>query len=268
MLKITLGLYAKSVPRSVQPVTPWENIWSATMHRTQHPTIKCSINNLYWFRDIWGARLFDQGQDDCGLWRVWFQVHRMQLQLSEWQKHEKPHRIPPCVFLWCPVQLVSESLSHQGSLKKAHQSGAQIYRIKHFLKGMSSTFQAPVTMRRGRLCLKKSCNWTRLHLAARIVRTNQTEGPMLQGMWKDTTLAISVLHVCTVVKHLLPIMPLALMFQESTEIQNKHLCDFTSLFWWLPFRKRRVPKSPGACEFQDRDSGPKRVQMHWLWACL
>ena len=75
-----------------------------------------------------------------------------------------------------------------------------------------------------------SCNWTRLHLAARIVRTNQTEGPMLQGMWKDTTLAISVLHVCTVVKHLLPIMPLALMFQESTEIQNKHLCDFISLF--------------------------------------
>ena len=102
--------------------------------------LKCSINNLNWFRDIWGARLFDQGQDDCGLWRVWFQVHRMQLQLSEWQKHAKPHRIPPCIFLRCPVQLVSESLSHQGSLKKAHQSGAQIYRIKHFLKGMSSIF--------------------------------------------------------------------------------------------------------------------------------
>ena len=96
--------------------------------------LKCSINNLNWFRDIWGARLFDQGQDDCGLWRVWFQVHRMQLQLSEWQKHAKPHRIPPCIFLRCPVQLVSESLSHQGSLKKAHQSSSQIYRIKHFLK--------------------------------------------------------------------------------------------------------------------------------------
>ena len=68
-----------------------------------------------------------------------------------------------------------------------------------------------------------SCNWTRLHLAALIVLTNQTEGPMLQGMWKDTTLAISVLHVCTVVEHLLPIMPLALMFQESTEIQNNYM---------------------------------------------
>ena len=99
---------------------------------------------------------------------------------------------------------------------------------------IKSIFQAPVIMKWGKLCLEKLRNWTRLHLAARIVPTNRTEGPMWQGILKDTTLPTLVWHVCTVVKHLLPIMPWTLMCRGSTEIQNK-CCPFPRLL--LPLER-------------------------------
>ena len=132
-------------------------------------------------------------------------------------------------------------------------------------------------MKWGKLCLEKLRNWTRWRLAAQIVPTSLTEEPTWRGILKDTTLPTSVCHVCTAVKHLLPIMPSTLMCQGSTGIQNKSFPNTSSSSRKNPIfsyshgslsRKCRVPKNPGPSELQDCDSESERIQMHQLWACL